>query len=87
MPVKFIARRAKSPSGPRPTDDAINAFVDFFEAPDLPTARDAFLQRLFKAILIMKFGNLSIYCCDFIHIQEVSFTASSTFRARMTQLF
>jgi hypothetical protein len=49
MPVAFMQRRAKSPSGPRPTDDAINNFVDFFEAPDLSTAQESFLQRLVKA--------------------------------------
>jgi len=58
MPVKFIARRAKSPSGPRPTDDAINAFVDFFEAPDLPTARDAFLQSC-KEVDLEPYGTMS----------------------------
>jgi len=58
MPVKFIARRAKSPSGPRPTDDAINHFVEFFEAPDLPTARDAFLQSC-KEVNLEPYGTMS----------------------------
>ena len=58
MPVAFMQRRAKSPSGPRPTDDAINSFVDFFEAPDLSTARESFLQRLVKDFLKkLRFGN------------------------------
>ena len=58
MPVKFIQRRAKSPSGPRPTDDAINAFVEFFEAPDLSSARESFLQSC-KEVSIEPYGTYS----------------------------
>ena len=39
-----MPRRPKTPTGPRPTDDAINAFVDFFEASDLASAQQAFIQ-------------------------------------------
>lgn len=38
-----MQRRPKTPTGPRPSDDAINAFVEFFEAEDLKAAREAFL--------------------------------------------
>ena len=41
--------------GPRPSDDAINAFVEFFEAPDLQTAQDAFVQSC-KEIDVEPFG-------------------------------
>jgi len=58
MPVKFIQRRAKSPSGPRPTDDAINAFVEFFEAPDLSSARESFLQSC-KEVNLEPYGTYS----------------------------
>ena len=41
--------------GPRPSDDAINAFVEFFEAPDLKSAQDAFVQSC-KEIDVEPFG-------------------------------
>ena len=42
MALSILQRRPKTPTGPRPTDDAVNAFVEFFEAPDLDSARQAF---------------------------------------------
>ena len=39
-----MPRKARDPVGPRPTDDAINAFVEFFDADDLGTAQDAFAR-------------------------------------------
>ena len=42
MPITLMPRRPKTPTGPRPSDEAVNAFVEFFEAADLTTAKVRF---------------------------------------------
>ena len=50
-----MPRRPKSPVGPKPSDDAVNSFVDFFEAEDLASAIEAF-ERSCAQVDITPYG-------------------------------
>ena len=58
MPISFVQRRPKTPTGPRPTDEAVNAFVEFFEATDLEHAREAF-ERSCAEVEVKPYGAIN----------------------------
>lgn len=65
MPITLMPKRAKEPSGPRPSDETINAFVDFFEANDLQSAQEAFLQTCKLLEFEEPHGNISDFYVKF----------------------
>lgn len=56
--LNILNRRPKTPTGPTPTDAAVNAFVEFFEATDLESARTAF-EKSCSEVELTPYGTLS----------------------------
>ncbi len=44
MPISFNPSRPKTPPGPTPPEEAVEAFGEFFESHSLPEATDAFMR-------------------------------------------
>ena len=77
MPISYTFRRPKTPTGPPPTDAAVNAFVEFFDATDIESAREAF-ERSCAEVDLTPYGSIN----DFYRKYKIALKEHVPYRYR-----